>query len=66
MISAGLAWDTADLLQALMVIINVPVILILGNTAVKALEDYKRKRRAGGNAHFKASDIGLSDTDCWK
>ena len=33
-ISAGLAWDTADLLQALMVIINVPVIIILAKPAV--------------------------------
>ncbi len=64
-ISAGLAWDTADLLQALMVIINVPVIVILGNIAVKALEDYKKKRKAGDESHFKASDIGITDTECW-
>ena len=64
-ISAGLAWDTADLLQALMVIINVPVIVILGNIAVKALEDYKKKRKAGDESHFKASDIGINDTECW-
>ena len=37
-ISAGLAWDTADLLQALMVLINVPVILILAKPAVQALK----------------------------
>ena len=33
-VSAGLAWDTADMLQGTMVIINIPVILILGNKGV--------------------------------
>ena len=37
-ITMQLAWDTADLFQALMVIINVPVILILSRTAVKVLK----------------------------
>ena len=64
-ISAGLAWDTADLLQALMVIINVPVIVILGNTAFKALDNYRAQRKAGKDPTFKASDIGVSGTDCW-
>jgi AGCS family alanine or glycine:cation symporter len=65
-ISAGLAWDSADLTQALMVIINVPVILILGKPAFDALKDYRRQRAAGKNPHFKAADIGLTDTECWK
>ena len=64
-ISAGLAWDTADLLQALMVIINVPVIVILGRTAVRALEDYRAQRKAGRNPTFHAKDIGVSGTDFW-
>jgi AGCS family alanine or glycine:cation symporter len=49
-----------------MVIINVPVILILGKPAVAALQDYRRQRAAGKNPHFKAADIGLTDTECWK
>ena len=64
-ISAGLAWDTADLLQALMVIINVPVIVILGRTAVRALDDYRAQRKAGRNPTFHAKDIGVSGTDFW-
>jgi AGCS family alanine or glycine:cation symporter len=65
-ISAGLAWDSADLTQALMVIINVPVILILGKPAFDALKDYRKQRAAGKNPHFKAADIGLTNTECWK
>lgn len=66
-LSAGLVWDTADMLQAFMVIINVPVILILGKTAFAALKDYKRQRAAGDDPVFKASSIGLEGkTDCWE
>jgi len=65
-ISAGLAWDTADLLQALMVIINVPVILILMKPAVAALKDYESQRRAGKNPVYRASAHKLTGTDCWQ
>lgn len=65
MLSAGLVWDTADLLQALMVIINVPVILILGKPAIDALKDYMKQRKEGKNPEFKAKDIGVSGTDYW-
>ena len=65
-ISANLAWDSADLLQATMVIINVPVILILGKPAIDALKDYRKQRAAGKNPEFHAQDIGLSNTECWK
>lgn len=65
LISAGLAWDTADMFQAIMVIINIPTILILGNTALKALKDYTNQRKAGENPVFHAADIGVSGTDFW-
>lgn len=65
-ISMGLAWDTADLLQAMMVIINIPVILILWKPAIAALRDYERQRAAGKKPTFKAANIGLAGkTDCW-
>ena len=65
-ISMQLAWDTADLFQALMVVINIPVILILGRTAIKALKDYTEQRKAGKNPEFKAANIGLKEkTDYW-
>ena len=65
-ISAGLAWDTADLLQALMVIINVPVILILAKPAVRALKDYEAQRRAGKDPVYRAAENGVDGAECWE
>ncbi|MCQ2585721.1 MAG: alanine:cation symporter family protein [Treponema sp.] len=66
--SAGLVWDLSDMLQGLAVVINVPVILILGNTAVKCLNDYTKQKKEGKNPEFKASAIGMDaeKLDCWK
>ena len=66
MLSMGLAWDTADLLQALMVIINIPVILLLCKPAIACLDDYCRQRKEGKDPEFKAKDINLKyNTDFW-
>lgn len=65
-VQMGFVWDTADLLQALMVVVNVPVIVILSGTAVKALKDYSSQKKAGVEPEFKASNIGLKEeTDFW-
>lgn len=53
------AWTVADITMGLMTIINIPCCLILSSTAVKALKDYEKQKKAGKNPHFKASDIGL-------
>ena len=66
-VQMAFVWDTADLLQGLMVIVNVPVIVILANTAVKALKDYTAQKKAGLDPEFKASSIDLKEeTDFWK
>ena len=65
-ISAGLAWDTADLLQALMVIINVPVIILLAKPAVAALRDYEWQRRKGKLPAYRANANGVKGTDFWQ
>ena len=66
MMSMNLAWNTADLFQAMMVIINIPVILILTKPAMAALNDYVAQRKAGKDPQFKAADIGLKEeTDFW-
>ena len=62
-VSASLA--SADMLQATMVIINVPVILILGNKGVAVLKDYMRQRSEGKDPQFHAADIGITGTDFW-
>ena len=66
LISAGLAWDTADLLQALMVIINVPVILLLAKPALDALKDYEAQRKAGKDPVYHARANGITGTDHWQ
>ena len=66
-LSAGFVWDTADMLQGLMVVINVPVIIILARPAFAALKDYKKQRKEGKNPEFKAESIGLDGkTECWE
>ncbi|MEL3905907.1 MAG: alanine/glycine:cation symporter family protein [Treponema sp.] len=62
----ALAWDIADLLMGIMAIINLPAILILGQTAIKALKDYEKQRKAGKNPVFRAADIGITESlDFW-
>ncbi|MGI6204333.1 MAG: alanine/glycine:cation symporter family protein [Anaerovoracaceae bacterium] len=65
--TASLVWNTADMMQGLMVITNMPSILILGGIAFKCLNDYRKQKEEGKNPEFKAADIGLKqDTDFWK
>jgi len=66
MVSMGLVWNLADLLQGLMVIINIPVILLLAKPALNALEDYQKQRAQGKDPVFRAADIGLKEkTEFW-
>ena len=64
----NLAWDIADFLMGVMCLINIPSIIILGGTALKALEDYKKQREEGKNPVFKAETIGIdtSKLEYWK
>ena len=64
--SAGLVWDTADMLQGLIVLVNIPAILLLGNTAGRCLKDYTDQRAQGKEPRFLAKNIGLKEhTDFW-
>ena len=67
-IEMSLAWDIADFLMGVMCLINIPSIIILGGTALKALDDYKKQRAEGKNPVFKADAIGIdtSKLDYWK
>ena len=65
-LSAGIVWDTADMLQGLMVVINIPVILILAKPAFKCLEDYMKQRKEGKEPTYNAKDCGVKQaTDYW-
>lgn len=61
-----LAWNMADILMAGMALVNIIAITLLGGRAKKALDDYCKQKKEGKNPVFKAADIGLTDTDCWK
>lgn len=62
----SLVWNLSDVLMGIMALINLPVIVTLGNTAIKALQDYVRQRKAGVDPVFKASAIDLTDTEFWQ
>ncbi len=65
--TAGTVWGLADVTQGFMVLVNMPVILILMNPAVKCLKDYCNQRKDGKDPVFKAKDIGIEeDLDFWQ
>ncbi len=65
--SAGIVWGFAELAQALMVLVNIPVILILSKYSIRCLNDYKKQKKEGKNPVFKAKDIGIEEKlDFWQ
>lgn len=66
-VSFGFAWDMADICQCILAFINIPVCVILGGVAYKALDDYCMQRKKGKNPIFKSSVVGIkSKLDFWK
>lgn len=65
-VSMQTAWDLADVLMGLMATVNIIAIVLLGRIAIDALKDYQRQKKQGKEPVFKASDIGLHDTELWK
>lgn len=65
-LSADLLWGIADITMGGMTVINMPVILILGKYAFRALKDYEDQRKEGKIPVFKAKNIDLPHkTDYW-
>ncbi len=65
-IKFGTAWDIADICQCILAGLNIPVCIILGGVAYKALDDYTAQKKAGKNPTFKAKDAGVKvPTDFW-
>ena len=65
-LSADLLWNIADITMGGMALINMPVTIILGKYAFRALEDFTRKRKAGEEVAFRAKDIDLPhEVDYW-
>ncbi len=66
-LSADLLWNIADVTMGGMTLINLPIILILGKYAFRALDDYTRQKRAGKSPRFVAKNIDLPhEVDYWK
>lgn len=62
-----LAWNMADVLMGLMVIINIPTIVVLGGRALNALEDYRMQRASGKDPHFVAAHNGIREkVEYWR
>lgn len=62
-----IVWDLADLIMALMAIVNLIAIALLGKFAFRALDDYTKQRKAGiKEPTFNPANIkGLGKVECW-
>ena len=62
-----IVWDLADVIMALMAIVNLIAITLLGKFAFRALDDYTIQRKAGiSNPTFNPANIkGLGKVECW-
>ena len=61
----SMMWNIADITMGCMATVNILVILVLGNTAMKVLKDYEKQKKEGKNPVFKAKDAGIENTECW-
>ncbi len=66
-LSADLLWGIADVTMGAMALINIPAIVILSRYALRALQNFERQKRSGGEITFRATDIDLPhEVDWWK
>ena len=62
---AKTVWNISDLLMGLMAVVNIVVILLIGNIAIKALKDYLAQKKKGQTPVFVAKNVGIENTDVW-
>lgn len=62
---AKTVWNISDLLMGLMAVVNIVVILLIGNIAIKALKDYLEQKKKGQTPVFIAKNAGIENTDVW-
>ena len=66
-LNSPVLWDIADILMGLMAVINIVVILILGDKALKALKDYIKQKKERKDLVFHSKDVGIKEElDYWK
>lgn len=61
----SMMWNIADITMGCMATVNIIVILILGNKAIRVLKDYEKQKKEGKNPVFSAKDVGIDNADCW-
>ena len=60
------AWNVADISQCVLAFINIPVCIMIGGVAYRALEDYVKQRKEGKDPVYKAAENGVKQpTDFW-
>ena len=61
------AWNMTDILMALVAIVNIVSVFALRKPIIACLKNYTDQKVANvPDPVFKAADIGLDNTDCWK
>lgn len=68
LVPMDMAWAVADITMGGMTLINLPACMMMGKVAIDCLRDYERQRKEGVEPVFKASAIGMDETelDTWK
>lgn len=61
----SMMWNIADITMGCMATVNIIVILILGNKAIRVLKDYEKQKKEGKDPVFSAKDVGIDNADCW-
>lgn len=61
----SMMWNIADITMGCMATVNIIVILILGNKAIRVLKDYEKQKKEGKDPVFSAKDVGIGNADCW-
>ena len=63
--TAALAWAIGDIGVGMMAWLNIIAILLLRKPALAALKDYSDQKKQGKNPVFKASALGIKNTEEW-
>ena len=61
----SMMWNIADITMGCMATVNIIVILILGNKAIRVIKDYEKQKKEGKDPVFSAKDVGIDNADCW-
>lgn len=64
--TAAAAWTLGDIGVGLMAWLNLIAILLLRKPALKALEDYRKQKKAGQDPVFQADELKIDGIEHWK